>query len=478
MKLCLERRIGKRIPPKHPIVAWLVTHCAALIRYRVRGFDGKTPYERVRMRPFGSRLVCFAEKVMYKDRAKEKTDDEHRWHRGIFLGMCAMTGQYTLYDEEKKVVKQARTIKLVPDQQKWDVELIEEVASTPYNEHAGHEQEVAFQDRPSRPEDEDPAKKIAKSRRIYIKGEDIKAFGYTVGCPKCDHERRYGPGRTTKGHSDLCRRRIIDELMKTPEGLRRIQNADERLTRTLAEHVEAQAQGPQDHGGGEMQLEACPWCPPTPVDDLRFDDLEKDAEQPAPQNANASNGRDLHEPGRDRDEQPKTHGGDTGDFHNEVNDDMDVADEPLRELMKMWDAGLQKEAKETNGEILSFIRQLGGNAVKYQRERGKAIRAIVSEIYSPPRVSAVAKMFPSYGILPGFALDLTTHDHDGRHWDFDEEEMRERAWDKIKKEQPLLLIGSPMCTAFSSWQHINNSKRDAKVVAGEKARGMRHLILL
>ena len=261
MKLCLERRIGKRIPPKHPIVAWLVTHCAALIRYRVRGFDGKTPYERVRMRPFGSRLVCFAEKVMYKDRAKEKTDDEHRWHRGIFLGMCAMTGQYTLYDEEKKVVKQARTIKLVPDQQKWDVELIEEVASTPYNEHAGHEQEVAFQDRPSRPEDEDPAKKIAKSRRIYIKGEDIKAFGYTVGCPKCDHERRYGPGRTTKGHSDLCRRRIIDELMKTPEGLRRIQNADERLTRTLAEHVEAQAQGPQDHGGGEMQLEACPWCP-------------------------------------------------------------------------------------------------------------------------------------------------------------------------------------------------------------------------
>ena len=254
MKLCLERRIGKRIPPKHPIVAWLVTHCAALIRYRVRGVDGKTPYERVRMRPFGSRLVCFAEKVMYKDRAKEKTDDEHRWHRGIFLGMCAMTGQYTLYDEEKKVVKQARTIKLVPDQQKWDVELIEEVASTPYNEHAGHEHEVAFQDRPSRPEDEDPAKKIAKSRRIYIKGEDIKAFGYTVGCPKCDHERRYGPGRTTKGHSDLCRRRIIDELMKTPEGLRRIQNADERLTRTLAEHVEAQAQGPQGHGGGR-----CSW---------------------------------------------------------------------------------------------------------------------------------------------------------------------------------------------------------------------------
>ena len=43
LKFCLESRIGKRIPPKHPITAWLVAHCAALIRYRVRGFDGKTP---------------------------------------------------------------------------------------------------------------------------------------------------------------------------------------------------------------------------------------------------------------------------------------------------------------------------------------------------------------------------------------------------------------------------------------------------
>ena len=58
-------------------------------------------------------------------------------------------------------------------------------------------------------------------------------------------------------------------------------------------------------------------------------------------------------------------------------------------------------------------------------------------------MSAVAKLCPSFGILPGFALDLTTHDDDGRHWDFDEEDMRERAWAKVKKEQPTLLIGSP-----------------------------------
>jgi hypothetical protein len=90
-------------------------------------------------------------------------------------------------------------------------------------------------------------------------------------------------------------------------------------------------------------------------------------------------------------------------------------------------------------------------------------------------VSAVAKHCPSYGILPGFALDLTTNDHDGGCWDFDEEEMRKRAWVKIEEEQPMLLIGSPMCTAFSAWQHINNSKRDPEVTFKEYQRGLSHL---
>ena len=61
------------------------------------------------------------------------------------------------------------------------------------------------------------------------------------------------------------------------------------------------------------------------------------------------------------------------------------------------------------------------------------------------------------------------------YWDLDEDDMREQAWAKIKKEQPTLLIGSPMRTAFSAWHYINNTKRDPKVVAEEEARGLRHL---
>ena len=107
------------------------------------------------MRPFNSWLVCFAERRKYKDRSREERDDEHRWHHGISHGVCAMTGQYILYDELTKKVRHARSSKMSPDQLKWHATLIEVVKSTPYDEHAGHNQAVAFQDRPSKPGDGD-----------------------------------------------------------------------------------------------------------------------------------------------------------------------------------------------------------------------------------------------------------------------------------------------------------------------------------
>ena len=92
----------------------MVTHVADLLRFRLRGTDGKTPYERVRLRPFNSRLVCFGETCLYKARSKEPIREEHHWHRGVFIGICQLTGQYVLYNSEQKVVKMAGTVKLVP----------------------------------------------------------------------------------------------------------------------------------------------------------------------------------------------------------------------------------------------------------------------------------------------------------------------------------------------------------------------------
>ena len=55
---------------------------------------------------------------------------------------------------------------------------------------------------------------------------------------------------------------------------------------------------------------------------------------------------------------------------------------------------------------------------------------------------------------------------------FDEEP---RARERLLRERPMLLVGSPMCTAFSTWQRINNKIRDPEAVKGEIKGAKQHL---
>ena len=122
-------------------------------------------------------------------------------------------------------------------------------------------------------------------------------------------------------------------------------------------------------------------------------------------------------------------------------------DEAFDELLAVWTDSYVMEAERHNAEILCVISSLGGSAKAYKKDRSRAMKAMIGELYSPPRVTAAAKMMPQFGCTPGFALDLTTCDESGRCWDFDLPEMRKAAWDKIMKEKPYLIIGTPMCSA-------------------------------
>ena len=136
---------------------------------------------------------------------------------------------------------------------------------------------------------------------------------------------------------------------------------------------------------------------------------------------------------------------------------------------------IKEEIREHEREIVATVRLLGGCEHQYRRERRKALRTIVAEVYSPPRVTAATKLLPELKVIPGFALDLTTADTDGKLWDFDDKVMRDRAMQRVKDERPMLLIVSPMCTAFSTWQRINDKIRSPVVVAAEKRRAIQHL---
>ena len=65
--------------------------------------------------------------------------------------------------------------------------------------------------------------------------------------------REYGSGRTTKGHSEACRARIVADMSKTSEEQRRLQVSFDRIDRFIAEHIEVQDQVPQSMGGELMR---------------------------------------------------------------------------------------------------------------------------------------------------------------------------------------------------------------------------------
>ena len=73
-------------------------------------------------------------------------------------------------------------------------------------------------------------------------------------------------------------------------------------------------------------------------------------------------------------------------------------------------------------------------------------------------------------MAPGFALDLTVIDpDDGMPWDFEIKGKRDKARRILREQRPYLLIGSPECRAFSSWQNLNRF-RSANPEAMERDR--------
>mgnify|MGYP002806041372 CR=1 FL=1 len=126
-------------------------------------------------------------------------------------------------------------------------------------------------------------------------------------------------------------------------------------------------------------------------------------------------------------------------------DDMDVfTDEMGTKSVGMVLKVLDREEAETiqkcEREILLAIRNLGGNRAAYKRERSRALNRIVSEICSPPRVAAAAKLLPSLRIIPGASLDITVNQENGEPWDFDILENRLKARALYEEQRPALLV--------------------------------------
>ena len=124
-----------------------------------------------------------------------------------------------------------------------------------------------------------------------------------------------------------------------------------------------------------------------------------------------------------------------------------------------------------------LLQQLGSSGGSYRREARSACNRIVSEMYSPPRVTAEIQRQRHRHLVPGFALDLTVKDpEDGMPWDFSRPEKRDKARRMVREQKPYVLIGSPECRAFSTWQALNAAKSmDPDKLKREKTKATLHL---
>ena len=109
------------------------------------------------------------------------------------------------------------------------------------------------------------------------------------------------------------------------------------------------------------------------------------------------------------------------------------------------------------------------------RKKG-TVQKTVSEILSPPRVSAQAQLV---GLRPGFAIDLETKREDGEHWDLSKHSHVEDLFTLLDKEKPTLLGGSPPCGPFSILENLVDAMNLNQVPASVRAKrlqeGKKHL---
>ena len=409
------------------------------------------------------------------------------------MGYCRNSPEYRVYCVETQKMVTARSLKRKPMDQRWDADALEKMNISVQNTH---EPRAARAVQVEGFEKGDNLERAPRGRsrvqRVMLYERDYVQFGITDDCRKCISNQKHGYNKTAGGgvstmtHTERCRRRMEAALATTEDGQRRLEEAKYRLDAWTAKQVE-QAVEKDVQPEGEMNgdapdvTEATEVPPQNPLDrdaaDALFGEYTSrvaaahrtpiETEEDAFMDGFMEHGYEVPVTPRIEHATPQTEDADMDDFYERSSPqgDSDMighvedGDEMILLMNKCRPEAQERIAKDAE-EIMQIARDLGGSRRAYKRERKKFINNMIAEIYSAPRVAKVAKMMPEYGVMPGFSLDLATCNAKGGVWDFDKAEKRREAQELIEREKPMFLVGSPMCTAWSSLQRLSENRRD------------------
>ncbi len=487
IKLCLEQRINKEIPLNHPLVAWMMERTSLLLNAMVRGPDGLTAWMRVRGRTFGQPMVGIGESVLYRYPTKGPRHNPHGnagalGAEGTFLGYNRNSNTFIISDENGDMTT-ARSITRRPEKDRWNPEAMALIKAIPHETQArGNRERVRFNEGATdvQPTAEAAAPKMPREMRINK--DDLEKYGYDADCAQCKHIIQYGKTRAGGRHSRECRTRLMKAMAENEQGKERIRTNNERIDRSIAEQIEARDVArdtlhreagterpprkfldrvPREEGGGGG--DGLPEAAPHPSHPLHPHRVHQ--QEPGPTQASGVRGAmavpadEAHpaETPSDDDESRCPRDNDDGMVDMEENTGNDVEMDFVGILQADQEIG---SLEPSFGDEVSalLLAEMGSSGRRYGREGRRAVRKIVSEVYSPPRVTKLMRELKSKYLVPGFAFDLTVPDEDGTPWDFSDPSKREKARRKLREQKPYVLIGSPMCKEFSTWQRLNEAK--------------------
>ena len=115
--------------------------------------------------------------------------------------------------------------------------------------------------------------------------------------------------------------------------------------------------------------------------------------QDAPMTPQEETSSDMYSPATPRSAEPDHEPMNMGHLHALKVQDNDEDIQAAAEVVSSREEMLE-EMLEGNLHIMEGLTQLGGNPRRYRRERSRAVKAFVSEIYSAPRVTHAAKLLP------------------------------------------------------------------------------------
>ncbi len=464
LKLCTEARIDKFIPIQHALIPWLLEHTCLALNTMVRGEDGLTAWARARGRPFGQALFGFAESVLYKlpqkgPKANPDGNMGTQWREAVFLGHNKHANTFVLGTKEGVVYARSATRR--PLSERWNAARLGELQTTPWALREKPEVETHFQEAAAHGSQTADTAAPTAPRRFRINKSDLEAYEYTVGCPQCDYIRRYGKPRQGGQHNNACRERILRAIGASDAGKARLEQHEERTNRSIAERIEYEdkknataAAAAANPAVNSQPTQALPGASSSsrgeasaaaPIEAEPFDETTW---------VNVRGGEQA--PQTPRFDEPNM---ETQVRVEEVQEDANMGAEPAEDVDMSLIGSLGSLEPSFDDEVSALMLNQIGCSKSYHREGRSAVRRMVAEVYSPPRVTQLLKKMRSRYLMPGFALDLTVVDpEDGLPWDFNKPEKREKARRMVRAIKPYMLIGSPVCTQFCTWQALNRFK--------------------